>query len=162
MTESPSPNFAALLGPYIAQVPTDAVPRFLALLERGAAERYREWAHEIPEHVEVLLACAVREDSIADRVERIWALDDSIREQLLGLLPQARTTYYEVFAGLSPWQQLAIQADAELQGAAAWRGIAANLSDPQIIAELERCSQLEEESARELHRIITRRVASPG
>ena len=158
MTEQTFPDFGALLGPFIAQVPSDAIPRFLALLERGAAQRYREWSHEIPEHVEVLLACSIREDDIASRVERVWPIDDSVREQLDAALPAARDMYYSIFIGLSPWEQLAIQANAELQGAAAWRGLAMSQTDVVIIDELERCAQLEEESSRELIRIITRRV----
>jgi hypothetical protein len=138
------------------------MPRFLALLERGAADRYRQWSREIPEHVEVLMACALREDDIADRVERIWPVADAVLEQMQTLLPQARDLYYGTFAGLSSWDQLSLQANAELQGAAAWRGISANLSDPAVVAELERCAMLEEESSRELQRIIVRRPRNPG
>lgn len=158
MTAPPYPNFGELLGPCLAQVPAEALPRFLALLERGAAERYRTWAGDIPEHVEVFLACAMREDRIADLIEQCWPTTDSVRDQFDGPLIEAHRLYHGVFDGLSPWEQLDIQANAELQGAAAWRGIAGNLTDAVVIAELERCAKLEEESARELQRIITRRV----
>lgn len=161
MNDSPHPQFAELLGPCIAQVPTEAIPRFLALLERGAADRYRQWSREIPEHVEVLMACALREDDIADRIERVWPVADAVLEQMHTLLPQARDLYYGAFVGLSPWDQLSLQANAELQGAAAWRGIASSLSDPTVINELERCAVLEEESSRELQRIIVRRPGQP-
>lgn len=162
MTESVFPNFAELLGPCIAQVPPTAFPRFLALLEQGAADRYRDWAGDIPEHVEVLLACAMREDRIADLVEHVWPIDDSVLEQLNGPLSAARDLYHGQFVGLSAWEQLAIQANAELQGATAWRTIAAGLTDQAVIAELERCAKLEEESSRELQRLIVRRVPPAG
>ncbi len=157
MSERTAPNFGALLAPFIEQVPQQAMPRFLALLERGAAQRYREWAVEIPEHSEVLVACARREDEIADRVDAVWAIDASLHDQLNAPLPAARALYYSIFVGLDPWEQLDIQADAELQGAAAWRGIAANHSDARVVDELLHCARLEEESSRELLRIITRR-----
>lgn len=157
MTERESPNFGLLLSPIIARVPAHAVPRFLALLERGAAQRYREWAVVVPEHTGVLLACALREDEIADRVDQVWPIDDALLEELERLLPPARDLYYGAFEGMSPWAQLLVQADAELQGAAAWRGIAVHHPDPVVCAELERCSLLEEESSRELQRIIQRR-----
>ncbi len=67
MSEPDIPAFGALLAPYISQVPPEATPRFLALLERGAAARYREWAAMLPEHGDVLLSCAASEDEIADR-----------------------------------------------------------------------------------------------
>ena len=70
------PNFGELLAPYIGSVPEEAVPAFLARLERTAADRYRMWAEAVPEHREDLLACARREDDIADRVERIYPLAD--------------------------------------------------------------------------------------
>jgi hypothetical protein len=162
MNDSAHPQFAELLGSCLAQVPNAAIPRFLALLERGAADRYRQWSRDIPEHVEVLMACALREDDIADRVERVWPVADSVLEHMHTLLPQARDLYYGVFVGLSAWDQLSLQADAELQGAAAWRGIASSLSDPTVLAELERCAKLEEESSRELQRIIVRRPSNPG
>ena len=134
------------------------MPRFLALLERGAAQRYREWAVEIPEHSEVLVACARREDEIADRIDAVWPIDASLHDQLHAPLPAARELYYSVFIGLDPWEQLDIQADAELQGARAWRAIAENHPDPHVVDELMHCARLEEESSRELVRIITRRA----
>ena len=57
MTDLVIPNFGQLLSPYISAVPAEAMPRFLALLERGAASRYRGWAEALPEHADVLLTC---------------------------------------------------------------------------------------------------------
>ena len=42
------PNFGELLAPYIGSVPEQAVPAFLASLERTAADRYRMWAEAVP------------------------------------------------------------------------------------------------------------------
>jgi len=148
------PRFGELLGPHIGRVPAPARPRFLALLERRAAERYRLWATELPRHAEVLLACARAEDEIADRVEAVFALDDSLREALHAPLADATRTYYDTFAPHGVWDQLRIQADAERQGADAWRGIAASHPDPRVVEALRECSALEEASADRLDALI--------
>ncbi len=154
MSELEIPRFGVLLAPYIGQVPADARPRFLALLERGAAERYRTWAEALPEHAESLLACSASEDEIADRVEAVFTLDPALGDVLHGLLGGARETYYAAFAGYDVWDQLRIQADAERQGAAAWRGIAAGHPDAHVVAELATCSALEEASADRLDALV--------
>jgi hypothetical protein len=141
------PDFGALLGAYIGQVPVGTIPRFLALLERTAADRYRSWAEVIPEHAAILLQCAADEDEIADRIEAAFALDPTLREQLEAPLPAAKQTYYEAFSPYDVWDQLRMQADAERQGARAWRNIAARHPDPAVVEVLHSCSALEESSA---------------
>jgi hypothetical protein len=142
-----TPNFGQLLAPILGQVGAVERPRFLALLERTAADRYRDWAAQLPNHAEVLLACAGREDEIADRIEAVFAIDEPKLDALRSLLPQARDIYYSAFAGIPVHEQIRIQSDAELQGANAWRSIAASVSDPQILSELAKCSELEETSS---------------
>ncbi len=141
------PHFGELLRPYIARVAPETMPRFLALLERGAADRYRGWAEQLPEHRTGLMQCAASEDEIADRIDGAFALDDSLREQLIAPLREALQTYHNVLAPLPIWDQIRIQANAERQGAAAWRGIASRHPDPAVIDVLETCSRLEESSA---------------
>lgn len=156
MTDLAIPRFGELLGPYIARVAPETMPRFLALLERGAAERYRTWAERLAEHRDGLLSCAAREDEIADRIEGAFALDDSLRPQLEAPLAEAVTVYYDVFAPLSVRDQLRVQANAERQGAQAWRNIAARHLDPAVIGQLNECSRLEEESADYLDDLVRR------
>jgi hypothetical protein len=108
----------------------------------------------VPEHAEVLLTCSAAEDEIADRVEAAFALDPTLRDLLDGLLSGARETYYAAFNGYDVWDQLRIQADAERQGAQAWRGIAAVHPDPEVVAQLATCSALEEASADRLDALI--------
>jgi len=148
------PNFGELLAPYIGQVPAAAVPNFLALLERGAAERYRQWAGQMPEHAEGLLACAAREDEIADTADGLFPIADELRQEISQPLPQARDVYYAVFADLELNDQLAIQADAELQGAAAWRGMISDDTAADLRAGLEHCAQLEETSSAFLRNLL--------
>ena len=142
------PNFGELLAPYIGSVPPEAVPAFLARLERTAAERYRMWAEAVPEHAEGLLACAAREDDIADRAEQLYPATEA--EQVTAMeaaIGPAKDTYYRVFGELSPIEQMTIQANAERQGAAAWRAMIEDESDPAACSTLEEMARIEEASA---------------
>lgn len=154
MNKPEPPDFAALLAPFIGAVPEAAVPNFLALLERGAAQRYREWASLLPDYREGLHRCAASEDQIADIVEGLFPIDDALASAIREPLPAAREAYYNVFEYLSLADQLAIQADAELQGAAAWRGMLSGDLPAEVREGLERCSELEEESSAYLYSIL--------
>lgn len=148
------PEFGALLAPFIGSVPEQAVPNFLALLERGAAQRYRYWAEHLPEFAEGLNKCGDSEDKIADIVESVFPIDSDLAEQIKQPLPEARDTYYSVFEPLSLADQLAVQAAAELQGANAWRAML-NDDTPAAIREgLEQCIILEEASSAHLYSIL--------
>lgn len=154
MTDVQIPNFGALLAPYIGQVGPALRPRFLALLERGAADRYRYWAELLPAHADGLLACAASEDEIADRIEGAFGIADADRAVVEAPLPGARDAYYAVFDGMDPWDQLRIQANAERQGANAWRSIADAVTDRSVLDALAACSALEEASADYLDGLI--------
>jgi hypothetical protein len=150
-TAEPVPNFGELLSPVLAQVPTGARPRFLALLERTAADRYRSWAETWPQHRAALLGCAASEDEIADRIEAAFDCDAATLDRLRSLVPAARDTYYRVFEGLPLTEQLRLQAGAELQGALAWRHIAERLPESDdraaLVDVLDSCSELERSSS---------------
>ena len=148
------PNFAELLGPFIGRIPEPSRPAFLAALERGAAQRYREWAEASPENREGLLACAEREDEIARRVDALFPADGEGASRIEEAIPEARDAYYEVFAGLSLVEQWRIQASAERQGANAWRLLASEQSDPSVQETLHGCAALEEESASHLDTLL--------
>lgn len=156
------PDFGTLLAPHIGAVPEHAVPAFLARLERTAADRYRMWAEAVPEHAAGLLECAAREDDIADRVEHLYPATaaEDIAAMDTAILP-AKDTYYAVFANLSPIEQMTIQANAERQGAAAWRGMIVNEPDPGVKAALEECAQIEEASADYLDNLLKKINQNP-
>lgn len=154
MSDLVIPNFGQLLAPYIGAVPAPAMPRFLALLERGAAARYRTWAEMLPQHADVLSTCAASEDEIADRIESVFALDESLRPAVEAPLSEATRTYYDVFDAVGVWDQLRIQANAERQGAQAWRNIATRTTDARVLEQLAACSALEEASADRLDDLI--------
>ena len=150
------PNFGELLGRYIGQVPAASVPRFLARLERGAADRYRAWAAALPAHAELLLSCAASEDQIALRAE---ALYPAVPEDLAAIeeaLPGARDTYFGVFEGLTVKQQLALQAAAERQGSQAWQGLKRDGLPEAHRSELDALTALEIESAERVEDLVAR------
>lgn len=139
------PNFGELLAPYLGAVSAEALPFLLSQLERTAAARYRGWAEEVTAHRENLLACAAREDEIADRVERLLPPSSADRDIVLNVMPQAKATYYAVFEGISVTDQMSIQAKAERQGAGAWQGLKA--SYPKLADDLDELSAIELQSA---------------
>lgn len=148
------PNFGALLGPAIGSVPAEGTPALLSGLERAAAARYRGWAEALPAHAETLLACAQREDEIAESVAGLFPVDAATQEAIDKALPEAIRIYYQVFAPHPVEAQLYLQSEAELQGAQAWQGIAAGVEDAAIRATLARCSELEEESSRAVKALL--------
>lgn len=154
MPEVNVPNFGELLSPFISAVPEHAVPNFLALLERGAAQRYRDWAEQLPAFRDGLLKCADSEDEIANIVESIFPIDSALAEEIKIPLPAARDTYYEVFERFTVAEQLAIQADAELQGARAWEAMLSDELPNEVSEGLQTCMRLEQASSAYLYSII--------
>jgi hypothetical protein len=148
MAELSIPDFGELLAPQIGSVPEDAVPAFLARLERSAAQRYRDWALQLPGHAQGLLQCARREDDIATRIDGLYPATRA--DQLAAIeaaIGPAVDSYYRVFSNLTTIQQLAVQANAERQGAAAWRAMLDDAADSSAREVLEQCARTEEASA---------------
>ena len=152
MNDITIPNFGELLAEHLGGVPQEAYPYLLSQLERTAAERYRGWAEDVPQHREGLMACAAREDDIADRVEAMFPPSDEHRELVAGIIPNAKATYYSAFEPYTPVQQMTIQANAERQGANAWQ----NLKQlyPQHAGALDDLSAIEESSADYLDELL--------
>lgn len=145
MTDVQIPNFGELLAPFLTEVPAAALPYLLSQLERTAAARYRGWAEELPEHATGILACAEREDEIADKAEAMFPPDDQQRSLVDSIMPAAKESYYSVFEGYTPLEQMTIQENAERQGSGAWQGM--KDAYPDKAAELDALSSTELESA---------------
>jgi len=154
VTDQAPLDIGAMVAPLIAALPHGTWPRLLAMLERVAGDRYRQWASEAPAHADVFLACAAREDSVADRVAAVWHVPESAIEQMTAMLPGATAAYAGMFAGRSLRAQLELQAAAELQGEAAWQAIADGVTDADTVSELHTCAALERESAEALQSVI--------
>ena len=152
MSDAEIPNFGELLAEHLGGVPAKAYPYLLSQLERTAADRYRGWAEDVPEHREGLLACAASEDEIADRVEALFPPSDAHRELVASIIPAAKATYYSAFEPYTPAQQMAIQANAERQGANAWQNLKA--AYPDHGTQLDALSQIELGSADYLDQLL--------
>ncbi len=139
------PNFGELLAEHLAGVPAEAYPYLLSQLERTAADRYRQWAEDVPGHREGILQCAAREDEIADRVEAMFPPSAEHRALVGEIIPKAKATYYAAFEAYTPVEQMTIQANAERQGANAWQAL--KVAHPGRADELDQLSQIELSSA---------------
>jgi len=152
MNKPTIPMFGELLAPYLSQIPAEATPGALAILERGAAERYRGWAEAVPQHGTGLMACAAREDKIADRIDILIPIPGQYRDLVDRFIPQAKQAYFDVFEGLSAIDQMTIQAAAERQGARAWPAFIPAYPDKAL--DLQALSAIELVSADYLDSIL--------
>ncbi|MFK7916881.1 MAG: hypothetical protein AB8G14_02290 [Ilumatobacter sp.] len=154
------PQFGALLRSHIQSVPAHAQPAFLAGLERSAAERYRMWSDALPEWAEVLGDCARREDEIADIISTRFAVTDEDQALIDATLPDAVALYYDIFAPFTPIDQVYLQSEAEIQGSMAWVRLGeGGITDPDTLADLARCTELELESSRAVKDLLGEPVA---
>ncbi len=152
MSEITIPNFGELLAEHLGAVPAEAYPYLLSQLERTAAARYREWAEQVPDHQAGILACAAREDDIADRVEALFPPSDEHRALVADIIPKAKSTYYAAFEPYTAVEQMTIQANAERQGANAWQNLKA--AYPQHAQAMDELSAIESASADYLDELL--------
>ena len=145
------PSIGDLAAPLLASVPERQRPLLVALAERIAARRYRDWAEAASgADRERLLACADREEEIARRVEALFPDADAVQAELGAKHPDLEARYRDVFEGQSIAAQYAIQAQGERLGADTWRALAPGFDRPEAREALLECAQLEEQNAQVL------------
>ena len=149
------PDVAQVLAPILERVSSEQRPLLIAIAERMAAQRYREWAEDPAnlEKREGLLACAQREERIATTVEALYPDSEATQRDLLAKNPDAQNIFTSLFQGRSLSEQFKIQAAGERLGAATWRSLARDAEGPSRAA-FEACASLEEESAQFLERSL--------
>ncbi len=149
------PSVAEALGGVLARVPRDQQPLLVAMAERLAADRYRSWADEpsYGAHRAPLLACALREEEIAGRIESLYPDAAAVQRDLLADNPDIEEINRDLFCGRPLDEQLAIQAQGERLGASTWRAFAREANGPSR-ATFEACALLEEQSAVVLETIL--------
>jgi hypothetical protein len=143
------PSVADAVAPILAATPPAERPLLIALAERTAAQRYRDWA-EVPDYAArraELLACADREEEIARRVEAHFPEAAAVQRDLTAKHPDLDAIYRSFFGDRPLAQQFAIQAQGERLGAATWRSFAKSEPDAGIRATFLACAELEEASA---------------
>ncbi len=149
------PNLAEALGGVLGRVPREQQPLLVAIAERLAAQRYRDWAAQTSDdaHRIQLFACAQREEEIADRIESLYPDAAVVQSQILAKNPDVEEINHGLFAGRSLSEQWTIQAQGERLGAATWRSFARDAN--RVFREtFQACALLEEESAAALEAIL--------
>jgi len=141
------PNFPMLLMEPLISVPEPSRVGFIARLERSAADRYRVWAEEDAGLRDGLIACADREDEIADRAEKLMPVRPEDEEIVATALDQARKLYAGAFEGHTLRDRIILQAHAERQGSMAWLGFSGQTEDGSIKQEFLALADLEVASA---------------
>jgi hypothetical protein len=157
--KTPLPDLAQALGPLLQRVPAAHQPLLIAYAERLAAERYRSWAESVASAATKasLLACAEREEEIAQRVESLYPDATALQTQLLSTVPELAAAGRSLFAAYSIEDQFALQANGERLGAATWRSFAKRAADAQARDTFLACAVLEEQSAEFLESIVSPR-----
>ena len=142
------PDIGTIVRGALERVEPRLHPLFIALAERLAAQRYRGWAKEADASARSgLLACAEREDQIADRIAALYPDAAALQAKLRTDHPELDGMADAIFAGRPLAQQFAIQAAGERAGAGAWRLFAAQAPNDAARRTLLACAELEEASA---------------
>jgi hypothetical protein len=156
VADQPVPDIVATLAPVLAATDRADHPLLIAMLERWAAGRYREWAdaHDDVATVTKLTACADREEEIATRVEALYS--DAVEVQ--AALAEANPRLADILTGSFAWrpidEQFKLQAEAERLGASTWRSFARAADDTAAAEVFSACALLEEASADVLEQLI--------
>jgi hypothetical protein len=159
VSATPPPDLVVTLAPVLEATDPSDHPLLIALLERWAAERYREWADAVGDIAQTtaLLACAEREEEIATRVESLYSDSDDVQKRLEAANPLLKAA----LAGSYTWrpidEQWSQQAEAERLGAATWRSFAARAradADDAAAETFESCALMEEASAEVLENFL--------
>lgn len=155
------PNFPMLLMQPLISVPEGSRVGFLSQLERTAAKRYREWAEEDPDRRDWLIACADREDQIADRAARLVPVKPGDEAIVAEALAKASALYAGAFEGHCLRDRIILQAHAERQGSLAWVGFASQTDDEAVKAEFLVLAGLELASADQIDSELGVRTSQP-
>jgi hypothetical protein len=155
-TKPELPDLGELVGRVLQRVAKSERPLLIAIAERLAAERYRGWADEpaLSAHWGELLACARREEEIAERVEALFPGAAAIQSDILAKNPDLQELNRSLFASRPLLQQLRIQARGERLGASTWRAFARDEERATVRETFLACAELEEASALVLESIL--------
>ena len=149
------PKIGELIAPILGAVPQEQRPLLVALAEKIAAGRYRDWAEQASASDRLeLFACADREEEIARRVEALYPDAAAVQADVLAKHPDIEQAYRDLFSGHPIEDQYAIQADGERLGAATWRAFARNVDRDEERVVFLGCAELEEASAAVLEALI--------
>src|SRR5688572_25484832 len=113
-------SFVERVRPLIAHRPRGEQLFVAALLENGAAQRYREWAAQNESLATGLRACAEREDAVATAVRKHFAAELAEPKDFRELIAAIQREVAVLFGGLGFEEQTVVQAKAERGGQQLW------------------------------------------
>ncbi len=148
-------SIAEAFEPLLPDLSPEEIPMIIALLERLAADKYRGWAEDTDDSIERtgLLACAAREDEIAEFIESLEA-DASVKTAELNTrFPDLLARYDSIMTGRTRSEQLRIQAEGELGGADYMRQFS-EASEGAVAARFASLASCEESNSRFLSVLI--------
>jgi hypothetical protein len=148
-------SFVDRLRPLIGHRPRGEQLFLAALLENGAAERYREWAAKASDAgvAAGLRACAEREDTVARTVRKHFAAEIVQPADFGELMAAVQKEVVQLFGRLGMKEQFDVQARAERGGEQLWLELAAAENDTALGAVFMECARLEAASAEYLERL---------
>ncbi len=149
------PSVGEVFATVIGNVPEEQRPLLVALAEKIAAGRYRDWAKQASgSDRQELSLCADREEEIARRVEALYPDAVAVQAELLAKHPDIEQAYRGLFSGRPVEDQYAIQADGERLGASTWRAFARDAERDEDRVVFLDCAELEEVSAAVLEALV--------
>lgn len=153
------PDVGQTIAPVLLRLPRERQPLLIAVAERMAAQRYRAWAAD-PANADrqaELLACAEREEEIAQSIEGLYPDAAALQRTIIDDNPELEQINRSIFAGRSLSEQFTIQARGERLGAATWRAFAEHAPLADARDTFLACARLEEASAAVLESILAAR-----
>jgi hypothetical protein len=120
------PDFDDLLGGMMAALKPHQRPILIAMLERVAAGRYRQWAADpcYGEHRDALLACGEREIQIAERIEALYDDAATVQQEIQAQMPTLAGVEEQLFGGRTVPEQFAVLEAGERSGGKVWAQLA--------------------------------------
>lgn len=150
------PDFDALLGDMASQVDTKKRPLLIAMLERVAAAKYREWAEDGDHRARrtELLGCAAREEEIATKIEALYPKAQALQQEIAEAMPALAQVPEDLFGGRSVIHQMAVLAAGERSGGRLWADLAKAEKSADAREAMESCGPLEDANAEVLEGIL--------
>lgn len=146
----PTPDLLGqAVGPIFEQLTPREQRALLAILERMAADSYRDWIDQVDDQAakDGLRDAADNEDGIAETLESMEPDYETLEADLHRRFPQLDGLFDSVLGGRPLQEQLRLQHAAESGAAELFKSLAEQESDPDKKQKLLECSATEKANA---------------
>lgn len=154
----PIPDFEEVFRTLLDPIEVEHRPLLVAMLERVAAAKYREWA-ALPEcaaYREALLECGRREEEIAANTEALYPEAPAIVDAIAAANPQLAQVPQALFGDRPVLQQIAILMAGERAGGHQWIRFAQRADSDRARSVFTSNAAMEEVNAGVLQGIVAR------